>query len=1064
MRKECRIISAVTVALSLLYVVDVKADRYPGTETAATAAVSSSGSQSSDKDVARTIRGVVVDKIDGTPLIGATILVKDQPGVGTQTDLDGRFLLTYVPSENKKVGLYLTVSYVGYQSKDVPIAGISEVKIELDASAQSLNEVVVTGSGVQKKVSVTGAIASVSGMELKSSTSALTLNLAGKFAGVYANNSSGEPGSGADFYIRGISNFAGKSATPLILLDDVEISASDLNNIPAENIQSFSVLKDASATAIYGARGANGVMIITTKTGDYNTKTHININVENSFNLMGKLPEFVDGPTYMEMYNLAYYSRNPELPARYTEEDIERTRSGLNPYLYPNVDWQDVLFKKMAMRQRVNVNVSGGGSKVKYYMSLDFKHETGHYNTEKRYSWNNQLQNYNYTFQNNISYKLTSSTTVSMNLNAQIRQKTEPDVDSYRFFYYAMNINPVIMAPELPAREGYNHIMYGTYENSNDQFMTNPYAELMTSFRQYNGNTVNAVVKIDQDLSMITKGLKLNAWVNFKNFSASSYNRRITPYRYVPLTMEVEDWQNPIFDVKMAKPEGSNYISQSGIGRDSNNTFEFQANINWTRSFDKHELSAVALYRMREYRYDVLPNRNQGISGRVTYDYNHKYLAEFNFGYNGTERLAKGHRYGFFPAGSIGWVVSGENFWEPIKPVISFFKIRGSYGLVGSDALTPPGSSLYFFYYDQISDNDLSKLKWVPGAGSSLGKGTKLGGPEVSYIGLPSLGWEKVKKLDIGVDLHLFNDINVTLDYFKDRRYDILMQRKSWPNSLGYGTATPYGPVGRVTNSGFEGSITYMKAISSDLSVSFNGNFTYNKNKLVEGDEMQYRYPWLFDTGLPMSYLRGYIAEGLFQSEEEIANSPTQNLGSQVMVGDIKYRDLNGDGQINTDDQTMISKYGWTPRLQYGFGATINWRKWDFGFFFTGSAKREVCVNGIDPFNKQVSSEANNMFKWIYKSHFDPNNPDFNVEYPRMGVNHGEIVNNTVASTHWVRDASFLRLRNVELGWSFKYGRVYVQGNNLLLFTPFKYWDPEMSSWTTYPTQKSVTVGVQIKL
>jgi len=1058
MRKECRITLAATAALSLLYVVDVKADR-PAMESAATAtAVSPAGSQPSKKDVERTIEGVVVDKTDGEPLVGASILLKDHPGVGTRTDLDGKFTLRYVPTKKES---FLVISYVGYQSKEVPISGVADVKVELDASIQSLNEVVVTGSGLQKKVSVTGAISSVSGLELKQSTSALTLNLAGKFAGVYANNSSGEPGSGADFYIRGISNFAGRSATPLILLDDVEISATDLNNIPAENIASFSVLKDASATAIYGARGANGVMIITTKTGDYNTKTNINVSVENSFNFMGKLPDFVDGPTYMEMYNLAQYSRDPIGNLRYTEEDIERTRSGLNPYLYPNVDWQDVLFKNMAMRQRVNVNVSGGGSKVKYYMSLDFKHEDGHYRTEKLYSWNNQLQNYNYDFQNNISYKLTPSTTVTMNLNAQIRQSTSPDVDSQNFFYYAMNINPVIMSPTLPARSGYDHILYGTYECSNNQFMTNPYAELMTSFRQFNGNTVNAVVKIDQDLSMLTKGLKFNAWVNFKNYSATSYNRHITPYRYVPLTKDVDDWQNPVFDLKQAGDAGSNYIRESDIGRVTNNTFELQANLNWTRTFGEHEITAVAIYRMREYREKILPNRNQGISGRVTYDYGHKYLAEFNFGYNGTERLAKGHRFGFFPAASLGWVISNEKFFEPLRPVVTFMKIRGSYGLVGSDELD---NSYYFYYYDQITNGNLGQLTWRPGAGNSLGFGTQLGGPELSFIGLPDLGWEKVKKLDIGVDLRLFNDLNITIDYFKDKRYDILMRRESWPNSLGYGNAVPYGPVGRVTNTGIEGSITYTKAINPDLSVSFNGNFTYNKNKLVEGDEKQWKYPWLFSTGLPVNYLRGYICDGMFQSEDEIKNSPIQNLGSQVMVGDLKYRDLNGDGQITTDDQTMISEYGWTPRLQYGFGATVNWKQWDFGFFFTGSAKRKICINGIDPFNKQMSQEANNMFQWIYESHFDPNNPDFNVEYPRMGLMEGEISNNKVASTHWVRNASFLRLKNLEIGWSFKYGRVYAQGNNLLLFTPFKYWDPEMSSWTTYPTQKSVTIGVQFKL
>lgn len=467
MRKEIKLTLAATISLSLLQGLECKASAKSG-EVDLAVASSASGVPAALSAPAerRTITGSVFGKNDNDPLVGATVQIKDQPGTGVVTDVEGNFSITFTPKKNS----VLLVSYVGYKPKEVPIEDLGNVRIELDPSEQSLNEVVVTGTGVQKKVSVTGAISSVSGSELKLSSSTLTQNLAGKFAGVYANNTSGQPGDGAEFYIRGISNFAGKSATPLILLDDVEISSGDLNNIPAENIKSFSVLKDASATAIYGARGANGVMIITTKGGDYNTKTKINVSVENSFNFMGKLPDFIDGATYMEMYDKAELMRSPNVNPRYSEEMIERTRSGLNPYLYPDVDWQKVLFKKMAMRQRANVNVSGGGSKVKYYMSLDFVHETGHYKTEKLYSWNNQLQNYRYDFQNNISYKLTPTTTISMNLNAQIQQKVQPNVSSKDFFAYALNTNPVLMAPTYPGREGYNHIMYGTYDKGGNQF------------------------------------------------------------------------------------------------------------------------------------------------------------------------------------------------------------------------------------------------------------------------------------------------------------------------------------------------------------------------------------------------------------------------------------------------------------------------------------------------------------------------------------------------------------------------------------------------------------------
>ena len=1069
MRKEIKLTLAVATALSVF---DAGIMMASGTSAGsegfprahAEVAMASNTPPSSESET-RTVTGTVVDKTTGEPLIGATIQVKGQPTTGAVTDVDGNFSITF--KEQKKKDAILVVSYVGYQQKEVPVFGVTDVKIELDPSTQSLNEVVVTGTGVQKKVSVTGAISSVSGSELKTSTSTLTQNLAGKFAGVYANNTSGQPGSGSDFYIRGISNFAGKSATPLILLDDVEISSGDLDYIPAENIKSFSVLKDASATAIYGARGANGVMIITTKGGDYNTKTKVNVTLENSFNFMGKLPEFADGATYMEMYNNASLYRNPNEPLKYTEEMIERTRSGLNPYLYPDVDWQSELFKKMAMRQRANVNVSGGGNKVKYYMSLEFLHEDGHYKTEKLYSWNNQLQNYNYTFQNNISYKLTPTTTISMNMNAQIRQNTRPNVDSGTFFSAVMNMNPVEFPTVFPSRDGYDHVMYGCYDSGGGNFSDNPYAQLRTSFRQDNSNTLNTVIKLNQDLDMITKGLKFNIWVNFKNYSWSAYTRSIEPYKYYinSSLLATDDWQDTMFTPLRAGTSGSKYISQSGISKSSDNTFELQANFNWLRSFGENELNAVVLYRMREYRNDVLPNRNQGFSGRVTYDYGHKYLAEFNFGYNGTERLAKGYRFGFFPAGSLGWVISNENFWAPISPVVSYFKVRGSYGLVGSDDMTPYGSNLYFFYYDQIKDNNLSYLNFKTGAGASLGVSESLGGPQLVYYGLTDLGWEKVKKFDIGVDLRFFEDLNVTLDYFCDKRYDILMARESWPSSLGYGAATPYGPVGRITNKGFEGSVTYTKSFTPDLSVSFNGNFTYNKNTLVEGDELQYKYPWLFSTGLPMSYMRGYIAEGLFQSEEEIANSPTQDLGSTVMVGDIKYRDLNGDGRIDSDDQTMLSPYGTTPRLQYGFGATLNWKRWDFGFFFTGSAKRQIMINNMQPFKAYgYGGQSRNLMQWVVDNHFDPAKGNFDAEFPLMGLGTNDFANNNVNSSFWLRSGDFLRLKNLELGYSFPICRIYVQATNLVNFTSFKYWDPEMSSWSTYPTQKSVTVGAQFNL
>lgn len=1021
---------------------------------------------------ARTVTGVVTDANDGEPLIQASVQVEGDPSSIVVTNIDGEFSIRIKPGIKNPV---LQVTYIGYQKALVPVEDMAHIKVTLKPDNNSLEELVVVGSGTQKKVSVTGAISQVKGDDLKMSSSTLSNNLAGKFAGVYANNTSGQPGSGADFYIRGISNFSNKSATPLILLDDVEISASDLNYVPAENIASFSVLKDASATAIYGARGANGVMIITTKGGEYNTKTNVNVSLENAFNILDKMPEFVDGATYMELYNKAQYYRTPMVAPRYTQDEIDRTRSHENPYLYPDVDWQKTLFKKMAMRQRANINVSGGGSKVKYYMSLEVNHENGHYRTEKLYSWNNNIQNYNYTFQNNISYKLTSSTTVSMNMNAQIRQKIQPNVNAETLFNYTLQYNPVLFPVTYPARDGYNHVLYGTYELAGGVFLANPYAQLNTSYYQANENTVNTVMKINQDLDFVTKGLKLQAWVNFKNWSTKYFTRSITPYRYLAADgAGADDWTNPVFDLRKAA-DGTNYISDGDLYNNSDNTFELQANINYARTFGKHDVSAMVLYRMREYRdaySSLLPNRNQGFSGRVTYDFDHRYLAEFNFGYNGTERLASGHRFGFFPAGSLGWVVSNERFWEPISNVISHFKVRGSYGLVGSDDIVKPNGA-YFLYYDQLTGGVINGLKWQPGAGGSASWGAELGGPQILYYGTRDLGWEKVKKLDVGVDLRLYEFLNLTFDYFVDKRYDMFMERQSWPAMLGYGDMMPYAPVGKAENRGFEGSLTFNKNINSETSISVTANFTYNKNKLVNSDELNYRYPWQYKTGLPLNHTRGYIAEGLFRSQEEIDNSPVQNLGSVAMVGDIRYRDLNGDGQINQDDQTMISEYGTVPRIQYGFGATINWRKFDFGFFFTGSGKRTLLLSGsmmngvnnaFSPFQQTPGNAPRNVLSWIADNAFDPEKGNFDAAYPLMGIQVTDVANNTVASTYWMRSGSFLRLRNIEIGWTFPLGRVYVSGVNLLNFTSFKLWDPELKSWNSYPLQKTVNVGVQFNI
>ena len=988
----------------------------------------------------RTVTGTVVDAENGDPVIGATVVVKGQKD-GVITDLDGNFTIAISGSKAQ-----LEFSYIGYRKKTGDL-GVINVKMESDN--QLLSEVVVVGAGTQKKVSVTGSITSVKGLELKAPSSSLTTSFAGKLAGVISMTSTGEPGAASEFYIRGVSTFGGR-ATPLILLDDVEISTADLNNIPAETIESFSILKDASATAIYGARGANGVMLITTKTGKENEKTRINVTVENSFNKPMNFPDFVNGATWMEMYNEAQLTRNPGATPKYSQLDIDNTRNQVNPYIYPDVQWKDVIFKNMNMNQRANVNISGGGSKASYYMSLQANHDTGLLDTKKVYSYNNNINNWGYNFQNNISYKITSTTKIDLHMNAQIRNKKGPNYSTSDLFAQMLYCNPINFPVTFPAQPGDTHIRFGNAIWTGSSVRTNPYAYMLSSFKEYNENTLNTSLKINQKLDFVTKGLSVQAMVNWKNWASSSYNRTIEPY-YYGIKGGSYNPSNPTdYEIERLGTSGTDYLKTSDISKASDQTFYLDARVNYDRQFNLHHVTGMLMYMQREYRSSVLPERNQGFSGRFTYDYGQRYLVELNFGYNGTERLAKKERFEFFPAVSLGWVISNEKFFEPMTKYIDNLKIRGSYGLVGSDETGLSAGAQHFLYIDQVSLNNI-------GFTTGVDMNYTLYGPLVTNYAVVNGGWERVKKLDIGIDLELFRQLTITADYFNEKRYNILLHREAWPESLGYYTAKPWSNKGKVDNWGIELSVNWRKEFTKDLYVDFRGNFTYTENKYVNLDEPVYPYVWKTSTGKPLSRTTGYIAQGLFSSQEEIDNSPTQNLGSTVKPGDIKYRDVNGDGKIDGSDQVMISPYGTTPRIQYGLGMNVTYKKFDFGVFFNGSAKRTIMISGISPFGQSDY----NVMQFIADDYWSESNPNPNAKYPRLGLTSSQTANNTVASTYWMRNGNFIRFKTLELGYKFKYGRVYLNGDNIAVFSPFKLWDPELS-WNAYPLQRTFNIGVQL--
>ena len=983
----------------------------------------------------RTVTGTITDAVDGSPLIGVNIKLKGTT-TGVISDIDGNYSIEV--DSRKSI---LIFSYIGYKTREVPVEDLGVINVKLTSDNELLDEVVIVGSGTQKKVSVTGAISSVKGAALKAPSS----SLAGRLAGVMVNTTSGEPGSASEFYIRGISTFGGRK-TPLILLDDVEISSTDLNNIPAETIESFSILKDASATAIYGSRGANGVMLVTTKSGQENTKTQINVTVENSFQSMMNFPKFVDGATWMELYNEGQRNRGAT-SLMYSQERIDNTRNKVNPYVYPDVNWRDLLFKDMAMSQRANVNLQGGGSRVSYYMSLNVNHDSGLLDSPQIYSFNNNINNLSYNFQNNLQVKVTPTTKIRLNMNAQIQNRKGPNYKTQDLFIMTHTANPIFFPATLPAQKGDKHMRFGNAILSNATLRTNPYAHMASSFKQVDENMMHTTMRIDQTLDFVTKGLSANALIHFKNTSSQAFTRSIEPYYY-----RITKWTpgTDQYDMERLGTSGTEYIYTSDISRYTERTITMQFQLDYKRQFGMHNVGGMLMYMQRDFKRDVLPNRNQGFSGRFTYDYGQRYLAEFNFGYNGTERLARADRFEFFPAMSLGWVISNEAFFEPLRDKVDNLKVRASFGEVGSDDLDYPTN---FVYIDQVS---LDKIGWTTGDNFNTYKV----GPQLERYAVQNACWERSQKLDVGIDITLFRNWNIIFDYFHEKRYNILMMRAAWPNMIGFSNALPYSPIGEMSNQGYEVSTSYSTQIGKNLTIDFRGNFTYTKNKYVYIDEIWHEYPWQIKTGRPLSYQYGYVAEGLFGSQEEIDNHAKQELGSTPMPGDIKYRDLNGDGVINSYDQAFISELGKDPRIQYGFGVNLTYKKWDLGVFFNGSAMRKINMNkdgGVHPFG----AESHNVFQYVAENRWTEENQNPHAQYPRLGITNSETDNNRQNSTYWLRNGNFLRFKQLEVGYTFKYGRVYLTGDNIAVFSPFKEWDPELE-WYKYPLQRTFNIGLQL--
>ena len=1002
----------------------------------------------------RLLQGLVKDE-QGNPIIGASIQLKNT-GTGVITDLDGLFQIQ-VTDKNSVI----VISYIGYVTQEISVGDRSSITVQLKEDTKSLEEVVVTAFGAtQKKETMVGSIQQVRPAELKVPSSSLSTSFAGRMAGVIAIQRSGQPGAdGADFWIRGKSTF-GDATGVLIVLDGVEISSSDLNALDPEVIESFSILKDATATAMYGTRGANGVMIVTTKSGQDLLKPIINFRLETSMSQLTSVPEMVGGVDYMKLYNEALTTRGITT-GLYDDTKIRATEQGLNPLVYPNVDWYNEMFNKNAFAQRFNFNIRGGKKAVTYFMSASVKHDAGNLKSLSKdyFSYNNNINVMRYDFVNNLSIKATNTTKISLGLNVSLRDWKGPSAGVDGIFSMSREASPVDFPIVYPARNDkeiytlWGGMSGGIYNNG----YRNPVAEYVVGYKKQFASTVNANIRLDQDLKMVTKGLKLHVLASFKNWSKTETTRKAGYNQF-----EIDQYNEATGEYTLSRVgnEQKTALNTEGAATGDRRIF-IQAYLDYKRKFGVHDVNAMLLYNQDQLDNNKpdnllssLPRRKQGIAARLSYAYDDRYLAEVNFGYNGSENFAKNNRFGFFPSIALGYNISQEKFWEPISNVISHFKLRGSYGLVGNDGI----NERYAYFEDIVLSSD--KWKYTTGVNQNV----NLQGPVWNRYYNPNLTWEVGKKLNVGFDMQLFHQVNLNFDVFKEIRSKIYMQKvNTLPDFIGTGETKIYENSGKMKNVGFDIALDYNKQITKDFFLSFKGTLTYAHNTILERDEPPFQlYPNLSSVGYSRGQHLVYVADGLFRDQADVDSHAEQTLGYIPQPGDIKYvdqPDANGncDGIINTNDRVYMG-YPEDPEIVYGFGPSMKYKNWDFSFFFQGAARTSILMSGFHPFGKNATR---GVMKFIADDYWSESNPNPNAAYPRLTRDTN--ANNTVNSSYWLRNGAFLKLKNAEIGYTFKMFRAYLNGSNLLTFSPFKHWDPEMGggSGMKYPTQRVFNIGIQ---
>ncbi|KAA6342738.1 TonB-dependent receptor SusC [termite gut metagenome] len=1002
-----------------------------------------------------TIEGTVYDET-GETLSGATVYVKEKVTLGTATDSNGKFTIKV------SRGDMLVFSFIGYDKVEYLVTEEKkDVKIRFSESAQQMEEVVVVGHGTQRKISSLAAVTSVDAKELQVPAPSIANMLGGKVAGIITLQSSGEPGRNlAEFWVRGIGTF-GTNANALVLIDGLE---GDINSIDPADIESFSVLKDASATAVYGVRGANGVLLITTKRGEAG-KLSVAFRTNFSLSHLTRLPDYLRAYDYAKLANEAYEVRGEQ--ARYSDVQLKVIRDGLDPDLYPDVNWQDEIVNRTSFKQTYYASARGGGQIARYFVSLGLSDETAAYKAEKNNPYASNAGYNTYSFRTNLDIDLSKSTVMYFGSEAYLSINNRPGQIETNYIWQAQSMITPLLFPTMYSN--------GQLPAAGTDDLISPYVlinHMGKSSIQNNSSLVT--LAINQDLAALTEGLKLRVQGAY-NRNGSLTERRFTiPALYRALG------RNSKGDLVTREQVSKSNVLYSGE-ENSYRKYHFESTLTYDRLFgDQHRVSGLIYYYVSDQQatadaansLSAIPVRYQGISSRLTYGFRDTYLIDVNFGYTGSENFTPGKQYGFFPSIALGWIPTGYQWVKDSMEWLTFFKIRGSLGTVGNDRMV--GGR--FPYLTRIS----------MGSRSPWGSMQSVETVSVSREGADNLMWEKAIKSNIGIDMKLFQDrLALTADYFNDQRNGIFQPRVQVPDYVGL-TNMPYGNVGKMKSWGSDGNISFSQEINKDMGFTIRANYTFSQNLVQNYERVNEKYPYMDWSGQPLEGGRGLQVIGFFKDEDDIRYSPKQTFGA-VMPGDIKYKDINGDGKVDNDDKVPLSFRGMYPLLMYGAGGEFHYKNLSLGVLFKGTGKTDYFRNGMGyiPF---YGGETGNILvgfndpatRWIPMDYalehgIDPalaENP--NATLPRL--QYGNNTNNSQASDFWKGDARYLRLQEVTLNYNLRTQKlkkigissidIQLVGNNLYVWDKVKVFDPEQAekNGRVYPIPAVYTLQLYINL